>query len=499
MSDPVKIKPIAPSFTQSDAKQPKRKRSFPWALAAIVVVLVAAYFLFQFLPQEGLTRPRSSPPSPQAANSDQPITSESAETQRRVLPFRDIELGRAEERAKQILQLFGKLQDKVEGGQLGLADARDVYDAIIDAANEADSSFGRREFELAIRQYAEATSRLQDYVDSKEMQFEEAFEKGFVALTARDLNTARDQLGLAGSIKPHDEALANANRRLEKLPEVNRLLREFQRARLQGDIERAESLVLEARNLDSQTVGLHEKLAELRRLDRSAMFDEVISSAFIALDAKKLDQAQSLFNRALEMKPGDKAAVSGLSAVKQALRLEEIARLKTLAEKQESQGLIELAMQTYIQALQLDENLQFAREGRLRTETTFRLNAAMDRFIDDPASLSTDSIFDAAQETLHQAKAHFASGSPETVKINQLANVIKLASQPIPIVLLSDNAMEVRLATVGDLGPFVRKELSLRPGRYLLTGSANGCKDIRKTILVEANMVPIAIRCNEPI
>ena len=65
--------------------------------------------------------------------------------------------------------------------------------------------------------------------------------------------------------------------------------------------------------------------------------------------------------------------------------------------------------------------------------------------------------------------------------------------------LVSDNEMDVRLATVGDLGPFDRKELKLRPGRYLLTGSGNGCRDVRKTIVVAEGMDPIAIVCVEPI
>lgn len=496
MSDPLKIDPIAPSFSQSPAKLPKRERSLKWPLLAIPLVLVSAYFLFQFLPETDLWEPQD---QDSTSDTTDRVASNESITQTTTLPFQDIVLRRAEEQARNVLRSFGTLQDKVESEELGLADSRHEYESIIDAANSADTSFAKREFETAISQYEDATSRLQRYVDSKELQFEEAFEKGYTALTSRDLNTARDQLRLAEAIKPHDEALASAIQRLEKLPQVNELLREYRRAKLQGDLERAESLVLEAQSLDPETLGLGQKLLEVRQLDRTVTLNNVVSDAYAALENRELSEARGLFQRALQMDPDSQGAQTGLAATEQQLNLNEIGRLKDLGAKQESLGQLEAALETYKQALALDGNLKFARDGRLRTEATVRLHEALNRFINDPESLSSNKLFALAQTTLKEADAHFTDDQYGQQKANELRRLITFASKPLPLVLLSDNAMEIRLATVGELGPFVRKELTLRPGRYLLTGSANGCRDVRKTIVVAEDMVPISIRCNEPI
>lgn len=497
MSDSIKVKPIAPSLTQSDSPRPKRARRFPWALALIPVVLVTAYFVFQFLPQEGL---RTGPSADSTDKTNISVSNdESTLATPTVLPFEDSELRRAEERAKDILQLFSILQDKVEEEELGLAESRERYNAIIDAANDADSAFAKREFETAIQEYEAARQMLEAYVNDHEFAFEDFFEKGNNALVARNLNDARSNLTQAALIKPKDIDLAGVLERLEKLPEVNRLIRESQRASLQGDIEKAKSLLEDVLVLDSNTSGLDEKLEELQKLDSNDVFNRIISNANAALNRQDLIAAQSLFGKALEMRPNDQAAKSGLSRTEQQLTLVEISKLKAIAEQQESNNEIEAAFKTYVEALALDPNLQFAREGKLRTETTVKLTAALDRVIADPDMLSSISEFEAAQSVLDLSRAHFDKASDQAKKITRLAELIAIASNPLPIVLISDNEMEVRLATVGDLGPFTRKELSLRPGRYLLTGSANGCRDVRKTIIVSEGMSPISIRCNEPI
>jgi len=62
-----------------------------------------------------------------------------------------------------------------------------------------------------------------------------------------------------------------------------------------------------------------------------------------------------------------------------------------------------------------------------------------------------------------------------------------------------DRITEVSIYRVGKLGTFERHELNLRPGRYTLLGSSDGCRDVRMTIVVEPSMGPISIVCEERI
>ena len=497
MTDRIKIKSIAPSFAQTEPEAPpQKKRTFPWMIVLVLLIVAGGFAAIQFIPKQ-VTYERlegnsaSSTPDGSSSNPESELD--------QVLPFRDIELQRAQESAKAILAEFAEFQDQVEAEQLGLKSHRQTYDDIIEAANQADASFARREYELAISQYDDATSRLREYVYTQETAFEEAFEKGYTALVGRDLNQAQDFLRLAQEIKPDDASLAGVLTRLEKLPEVNSLIRESGRARYRGDYEQAELLLLEAQQVDPETQNINESLSEIRRIQQDSDYKAVVTRAFDALKENDLAAAKSGFEHALRIRPGEPAATTGRNEAINRLGNNSISDLKRTAERYERDGDLRSAMDSYAQALEIDRNLQFALDGFERTQTTIRIYSAVERTLADPDMLSSPAAFEAAQSILHEALDHEADDASYVAKVDRLSKLIEFASKPLPIVLVSDNEMEVRLATIGDLGPFDRKELKLRPGRYLLTGSGNGCRDVRKTIVVAEGMDPISIVCVEPI
>lgn len=497
MTDRIKIKSIAPSFAQSESETPQpRKRSFPWSVALILLIVAGAFVAFRFVPTQ-ITYDGEN----ESTTAETPSRSNSADESNvdQVLPYRDIEIQRAQESAKIILAEFAELQDRVEIEQLGLIDSRVTYDAIIDAANQADASFARREYELAIDQYRDATAQLREYVYEQETEFEAAFETGYTALVNRDLALARDSLDRAQEIKPNDQSMSHALARLAKLPEVNTLIREAERAKFRHEYEQAELLLSQAAELDPETQGIDERIRELQQIQRDDDYKLVLTQAYAALTDNDLQLAKSRFENALRIRPGEAGATTGLNEVIKRLSNTTIGERKQAAERFEQDGDLRAAMQIYAEVLEIDSNLQFARDGFERTQATIRISSAIERILADPDSLSSNAEFEAAQRTLKDAREHEAVESSHLAKVDKLAELIEKASKPLPIVLVSDNEMEVRLATIGDLGPFARKELKLRPGRYLLTGSGVGCRDVRKTIVVSEGMDPVAIVCTEPI
>ncbi|MCY4127714.1 MAG: hypothetical protein OXG15_00590 [Gammaproteobacteria bacterium] len=497
MTDRIKIKSIAPSFAQTETEAPpQKKRSFPWPIVLVVLIVVGAFVAFKYVPTQityegGETNTASNTSNRSNATNESNVDE--------VLPYRDIELQRAQESAKSVLAEFAELQDQVEAEQLGLKQNRITYDEIINAANQADASFARREYELAINQYRDATTRLREYVYAQESAFEDAFETGYNALVNRDLNLARESLNRAQEIKPNDQSMSHVMVRLEKLPKVNSLIREAERAKIREEFEQAELLLSQAREVDPETQEIDERIRELQQIQRDADYMLVLTKAHAALADNDLELAKSQFESALRMRPGEPAATTGLNEVVNRLGNTTIGQWKEDAERFERDGDLRSAMQAYAEVLKIDGNLQFALEGYERTQTTIRIFSSMDRILADPDMLSSNEEFEAAQLTLKDAREHETADLSYLAKVNRLEDLIRVASKPLPIVLVSDNEMEVRLATVGDLGPFDRKELKLRPGRYLLTGSGNGCRDVRKTIVVAEGMDPIAIVCNEPI
>ena len=86
-------------------------------------------------------------------------------------------------------------------------------------------------------------------------------------------------------------------------------------------------------------------------------------------------------------------------------------------------------------------------------------------------------------------------------KPQRMALLLKRAATPLSIPLLSNNVTEVFVYKIGRLGNFMRKEILLRPGTYVVVGSRPGYRDVRVEFRVapEIDMEPVIIQCEEPI
>ena len=123
----------------------------------------------------------------------------------------------------------------------------------------------------------------------------------------------------------------------------------------------------------------------------------------------------------------------------------------------------------------------------------------MDFILDDPYRLSLNQEYDAAKKLLVSAREVQAHDADLQEKVTKVEGILEAADREVPLVLISDNVMEIRLTNVGYLEPFKRLELKVRPGRYVVHGSRFGCRDVRKTVIVTDDMAPITIMCENPI
>ena len=156
-------------------------------------------------------------------------------------------------------------------------------------------------------------------------------------------------------------------------------------------------------------------------------------------------------------------------------------------------------MATLDAALAIDPSLQFARDGRARIHEWVEMLRAIDAILDDPAALSEDASFEKANALVVDARAQTGAGEAFEAKARALAELLSRAATPVELVLFSDNATDVVIHSVAALGSFKRRTLQLRPGRYVIVGSRDGCRDVRMEILLEAGLPPVTVRCEERI
>ena len=416
-----------------------------------------------------------------------------------VPPFRRTELAKAQAQAKETLAEVVELQRLLEAEMQVEEWAADQFAAALDLAIDADRLFLETKYEEAQAGYEAAAARLGDLRDDGLARFDDAMARGTAALDALATEAATAAFTDALTIQPNHAAARAGADRAALQPRVVELARAAERARLRGNLDRAEELLQQARSLDPLTAGIDAKLREVTAAGANRVYRETLSIAFAALERGDFDGAEANFNRVLAVRPDDAGALAGLQQTGQRRTLSRIDALRMQSEAQQSASDWEAALATFDAALAIDPSLQFARDGRARILAWVEMRRAIDAILDDPAALSEDARFEQANALVIDARAQTGAGAAFEAKAQALAELLSRAATPVELVLFSDNATDVIIRSVAALGSFERHALLLRPGRYVIVGSRDGCRDVRKEILLEAGLPPVTVRCEERI
>lgn len=416
-----------------------------------------------------------------------------------VPPFRRTELAKAEAQARETLAEVVELQRLLEG-EMNVEDwAADAFAAVLDQAIEADRLFLETKYEEAQASYEEAATGLAGLRDEGLAQFDDAMARGAAAIDALATEDAKEAFAEALTIQPNNAGARAGADRAALQPRVLELVRAAERARLRGNLDQAEELLQQGRSLDPLTAGIDAKLGEVRATSADKAYRETLSIAFAALERGNFDSAEASFNRVLAMRPDDAGALAGLQQTGQRRTLSRIDELRVRSEAEENASDWEAALGTFDAALEIDPSLQFARDGRARIREWVEMIRAIDAILDDPAALSEDARFEKANALVVNARAQTGAGEAFEAKARALAELLSRAATPVELVLFSDNATDVVIHSVAALGSFKRRALHLRPGRYVVVGSRDGCRDVRMEILLEAGLPPVTVRCEERI
>ena len=500
---PLTIQPTAPPLTRSAGKGRRAlpsSRSVALATGVAALLALLGWIVFALPERIAAPDPVLSPPPPSSPGA----AAEPGANATRVVtpPFRRLELERAEQAARQSLGRFVELQRQLTNtmnvaawGETELAEA-------LDRAMAADQLFLAERYDDSLAEYEAAGGDLSALLERGLAKHDMALQQGRQALEDRRPIAAADAFAAALAIQPQSAAALAGARRASVQPQALSLAREGERARLRGDLAAAIDLFNQARAIDPHTTSINAALQQTRAQLAQNAHEARLSAGFKALEAARFAEALAAFQAALASRPEDPAALSGLQQTQQQQALAHIEGLRTRARQHEDSGAWQDALDSYAAALKIDPTLSFAQEGQLRLQQRVAMLQEMNALLADPAALSGDAAFTAAKALLR--KVEQIGPERETSRswhetTQAFANLIARAAAPLPLVLLSDNATEVTIFRVGALGRFERHELSLRPGRYTILGSRDGCRDVRKEIVLAPNMAPVAVLCEERI
>jgi tetratricopeptide (TPR) repeat protein len=490
----IRPKSVPLTHRSGHARHRWRIRVPSLAIGAVFVLLLGiAAWVFLYLPD------RVTAPTVVLAPAEQRERVRTAAAEAHVAPFEATQRERARQQAQASLSRFVELQITLEEDMNVQKWAGAEFQQVLATAHQGDRLFIDQKYDEALAHYDAGSEALRELVERGDRRFESAMREGHQALNALDAARAAEAIASAAEIFPEAEPLADARRRLEVLPQVQAELRAAQRAQDRGEYAAARSHYAAVQQLDPAVPGVRRALAELEGILSDHAFESLLSEGYAALANRQYAAARASFARALERRPNDPAAVDGHRQVREAETLVRIDTLRARALSLVADENWAAAQVTFTEILEIDPNLKFARDGKTKATQMTELTAAIDRILDDPGRLSAPAAFTDAVALFRRA-VDVTEGFPALAdRLDRMEALLADAAQPVLVELTSDGQTRITVSHVGDIGSFERRTLDLRPGRYVLTGSRDGCHDVRKEVLVGRETPVIDIRCEQRI
>lgn len=500
-NSPVEIQPIEVDLSHQQQSNRVGERNNPRILMLTVVGISIALVIAALVGLPKLIAPPTSATStePTLATSTSTPTSNGAtqQTDPKLAPFAASQKQLARNRAEQDLKTFVELQLKLEESMSVGEWGQGSYDAALDLAAQGDAAFLAENFDTAISTYSAAAEGLANLIQTGEALVASKLTEGAKALIARQPVDALQSFDAAISISSASKAALAGRERALLLPEVIRLERQARNQELAQDWSGARASYEEIFKLDPETSGLDQRLADVSAGSDELSVKAQLTTAFAALESRNYPLAKKSFNAALSIDPSNSVAAGGLEQIRQETEIGKIGQLEQRASTAANQENWQQAIEQYNKALAIDSNIAFARLGLGQAEQQLRTFAVLERIVANPDKLSSDKLLKDGQRVVDEAKQLSQQGPKLRNKLQAVQALLVAYSTPVEVTIHSDAQTQVVLSSVGELGSFSNKTVSLRPGAYTLIGSRDGCRDIREKITVRPGMPPLDIRCRE--
>lgn len=412
-------------------------------------------------------------------------------------PFETSQRALARERAQESLAAFVEKQIQLENEMQVDSWGADLLADALASAKQGDEDFVRELYPESLAAYDEALAKIEGVIEAGERLFSEHVEEARVAI--RDLDHARASQALASAriIKPENPELTSLQARSDNIPQIQVLLRDAKNHELSARFDDAINVYEQVRALDPDTYGLDALIAEARSGQTGNSLQALISKGFTELSAGRFNSARNSFNAALKIDRNNEMATVGLQQVAEENDLALIRRHRARGEKALAEENWPEAQQAFGAILNLDANIQFAKDGVSAAQAHQRATTILNKIASEPQRLSGTSLYLEAQEIVAEAEQLPYRGAVLNGLIAEGHRLLALYKDPIDVVLLSDNQTDIIMSNIGRLGRFERKVVNLRPGAYTIRGSQRGCKDIYLSLEVIPGIDPINLSCPE--
>jgi tetratricopeptide (TPR) repeat protein len=480
--DPGMLPQVDELRAQVQREQRSRNRRRGWLIAAVLVIAtgVVAVLLPRLAREQKVDVSQLAlPPGPSEAE-------QVAEKRAEELASKHTEL------SKRVLELDSRAA--AQWGGTDFATARKALDDI-------GGMLERRKYEGAPAPLAELEKSL-DAIEARVPEaLTEQISEGKRALAAGEFENARQAFDTALKIEPANNEATEWLGKVAAASGVVPTLADAENAEVAKDLAKASALFADVLKRNPGNIAATSGLARVKSAMADNEFNAEMGAGLSALNAGRLSEARTHLERARQLRPDDAAAGAALQRVGDTGSGRSTAEVAERASRLVSEERWTEALEVYDEALARDPSLQFAQQGRAAVAPRAELGSRLQALIERPERLAADEVRVEAERLLARARALPNQGPVIRSQVSRLELLLPTFNQPVKLALESDNATEVAIQRVGFFGTFDRREVSLKPGRYTVTGKRSGFRDVRREITVSPGQGEqiIVIRCLEPI
>ena len=408
--------------------------------------------------------------------------------------------GLARFRAESTLGELLSAMEVLEGRGIALWASREHL-AARDLYAKGDEAYLEKDFAYAEELYLGALTVLEPLYERIKPTFDKAYAGAIAAFEAGDRLEALRLFELAAAITSSHPGARAGYERARNLEAVLSLVDQGMEFEEDLDLDAAQNSFEQAIELDGLWQAAHDGLQRVAKTRVKLQFDNRMTEGFEAIVAGDYLGARAAFRMAKQLVPGSSEPDDGLLQVDQGLRLQEITTLEREAESLEHDEHWDAVVRTYEEILKVDNTLSFASDGLRHGRQMQSLHKQLDELIAEPDRLSAPSVMQKATMLVVNITTRPDVGPRLSGQKDELSRLLKRAATALTVPLISDNVTDVSIYKIGRLGNFMRKEVNLRPGTYVVVGSRPGFRDVRLEFRVapEIEMEPVVVQCEEQI
>ena len=353
--------------------------------------------------------------------------------------------------------------------------------------DEGDTAYLNRSYDMAAASYRTAMQLLIDLEVAVPSVLQQSLSQGQAAILQENKPLAISNFETALAIDGSNQLAKAGLDRALKLDKVIALSNQGKRLAEEREwIESIEAFQA-ALAIDSNWKPALEGLTASILSNDEEQFQLSLSEGYALMKEQKFEEAEVSFRKSLSIVPDSKEGQQAIEELEIQRRIVLTKSLKYKALIAEVNEEWDNAESYYETILSLDPNIQEVKDSLLRVRQRIKLINQMISFIAKAEQLNDDKLFSQAQETLKQAEAILNKGPELIEQVSKMQQVLKVASIPLQVTLISDQKTNVVIYKKGDFGLFESQSVLLKPGIYTAKGMRIGYRDTTLRFKVDPN------------